>query len=388
MKEFQDLSNDRTISISDQLLAKVAEHTDGYITISDVDDRIVWVNKSLINRTGYTLEELVGRKPGEVFRGPDTDLEKAELIDQAFEDGNEFEGDILNYTKDGEPFWIHLTTNRICDIDGIGEFYICLGADITEKKKYQEQIEQALSKAERINKEKQQLLSVLSHDIKSPLNSITGVLDLLSNDTNTLSDGQNELLDVIRMAADSTIRLVDNMLSMAKIESNKFTISPRKVDLSALLQEVITPLRLQAEVGGIKLSTRIDPGLYGFWNIDPIRFSQLINNLVSNAIKFTEEGSIEVVLKKLETDPSTHETIILLKVKDTGIGMKEEVQQKIFSDFEQADLTVEQKYGGNGFGLSICKTIMDKMNGTISVESKEGEGAAFYLRFPVKKVFD
>lgn len=381
MEASSGIPSQKRSSISDSLLAQVARYTDGLVIISDINDDILWVNQSFKERTGYSLEEIKGKKPREVLRGPDTNSGAADGIDTAFLEGSRYECEILNYTKGREPFWLHLAMNPVTNEEGQVEYYVSIGNEITERKKKEQELNEAKERAEKIASEKQDLVSVLSHDIKSPLTSIVGAMELLQAEDP--SDDQQELLDVMQMAADNMQKLIDNMLGIAKIESGEFAISPREVDLHQLILEIVEPLKVQAQSSNNVLSLDFDDSLEGHFQVDPLRFTQLLNNLVTNAIKFTKDGTIKVIVN--ERAKSRDGSEIQIEVRDTGCGISEESQDKIFSKFKQADRSVENEYGGSGLGLTISKYIVDKMEGDISLESELGEGTSFYINLSLDR---
>lgn len=362
-------------SVSTDLLAKVALYTDNYVIISDRQDRIIWINDSLVEKSGYSLEEIKGKKPGEVFRGEATDPDVAEAIDEAYRRGKEFECDIINYNSEGEPFWVNLAVNPVQGPGGAIEYYISIGRDITLQKKRSRKVEEARQKAEQMAREKQKIVSILSHDIKSPLSSILGSIDLLRD----LVEGEDasQLLDVMHIASDNMMNLVKNMLEISRIEAGKFAINAEPADLKQLVLTTIQPLRVQANTTNNELVLEFDEALEGKYLIDPIRFSQLVNNLVNNAIKFTTDGRIRLVLKKL--DGTGGSTRIRMEVHDTGSGIARDKQEAIFSRFNQAGASTEQKFEGTGLGLTIAKHIVEEMNGAIWLESDIGEGTTFFV---------
>lgn len=363
-------------AISESLLAKVALYTDGLIIISDQHDRIVWVNESLMKRTGYQLHELKGKRPGNIFRGAATDPDTAKAIDRAYRRNKEYECEILNYTKGGEPFWIHLTMNPIEGSD----YFISVGKDITDKKEKQRRIKQAQLEAEKKAREKQDIISVLSHDMKSPLTSMLGSIDLLKG--NNLKKEQVQVLDMMELASNNMLRLVNNMLEMSKIESDSLSITPKDCNLKTLFDDVTGPLTLQAQTVGTIIHRECDEELDKEILIDPVRFSQIINNIVSNGIKFTDQGTIDIILRSLSQE--NNHIAVQLEIHDDGCGIAGDEQKKIFKKFEQADHSNKSKYTGTGLGLAITQHIVNKMGGRIWLESTHNEGTSVYVKLTLK----
>jgi len=318
-------------SINDNLLAQVARYTDGLVIVSNLADEILWVNKSFVERTGYSLREVKGKKPREILRGPDTNSEAAEGIDQAYQQGTAYECELLNYTKEGEPFWLHLAMNPVTGDDDNVKHFISIGHEITQRKKKEQELKEAKDRAEKFAREKQDIISILSHDIKSPLTSITGSIELLKAEDPR--DDQLELVKVMQMASRNIEKLIGNMLGIAKIESGEFAISPEEVNLHQLVREIVEPLKVQAQSSGNELILKFDGNFKGNYQIDPLRFSQLLNNLLSNAIKFTDDGKITVIVNEMEKIQDGSE--IQIEVRDTGCGISEESRKRFFQNLNK-----------------------------------------------------
>ncbi len=223
---------------------------------------------------------------------------------------------------------------------------------------------------------KQQFLANMSHEIRTPMNAIIGTINLLS--TTTLDQRQNKYLGIIKSSADNLLVIINDILDISKIESGKFTIENIPFDLRETVDHVFEALRVKADER--KLHFFIDyPQSIGDWFIgDPVRISQVLINLVGNAIKFTEAGSVSVAVAN-ENDS------LRISVRDTGIGIAKEKLHQVFESFTQESSDTTRKFGGTGLGLTISKQLVELMQGTLIVESEQGKGSVFSFLLPMQK---
>ncbi len=227
--------------------------------------------------------------------------------------------------------------------------------------------------AEKANKTKSEFLANMSHEIRTPMNAIIHFSHMaLERD---MSVQAREFIENVRSSSMSLLRIINDILDLSKIESGKLDIENSAFSIRSLLNEVVEGLSLKAREKGLKLSIDIEDALHDNLKGDPLRLQQILSNLISNAIKFTPKGSVTVLVqeKKRVRDTTEIEFCIL----DTGIGMSEEQQDKVFQPFQQADSSTTRQYGGTGLGLAICRQLTNLMGGTISVESEPGKGSTF-----------
>lgn len=229
---------------------------------------------------------------------------------------------------------------------------------------------------------KGEFLATMSHEIRTPLNGIVPMLDMLSRAP--LAPDQREMLNTASASSLQLLRIVDDILDYSKLEANKLELEITGFNLRELLDGVLQLMHRPAENKGLRLSLQLDPAVRLPVRGDPVRLRQVLSNLIGNAIKFTERGSITVVVRRLGETPAQH--LLRFEVRDTGIGIDEQAQARLFRSFTQADASTTRLYGGTGLGLAICKRIVDLMGGRIDVVSETDRGATFWFEVPLLKV--
>ena len=247
--------------------------------------------------------------------------------------------------------------------------------DITERKRYEEDLVAAKERAELANRAKDSFLATMSHEIRTPLTGMLGMLELLS-----MSQLDNEQRATLETAWDSgrgLLRIVSDILDWSKIEEGKLEIAPRPTSIPHLLQDVVNTYSRVASAKSLMLWQHADARLNPAYVVDPLRLSQVLNNFVSNAIKFTQQGEIELraeLVKHLDSGDQ-----IRFSVKDTGAGITAEVQERIFQRYRQESADVARMYGGTGLGLAICRRLAELLDGQIGLQSEQGQGSVFSI---------
>ena len=235
------------------------------------------------------------------------------------------------------------------------------------------QAEEAALSAERA---KAVFLATMSHELRTPLNGVMGAAQLLKG--TELSREQKDLMQVITSSGELLLDLINNVLDLSKLEAGQLQLEQQPTQLGALVTSVVAPLRLTAQNNQVELTAQLDKDLPLWVMCDPLRVKQILLNLCGNALKFTEQGRIDVIVKR---DGQS----IKFEVQDTGVGIPADAQDRLFQPFTQADSSTARKYGGTGLGLNIVKQLVESMGGTIAVRSELGRGSTFTVRLPLNE---
>ncbi len=513
-------------SVNEQLRISslVAENTDNAAIITDVDGIIQWVNRGFTHITGYEFDEVLGRKPGDVLQGPETDMEMVNRISEALLAGNRIEGEILNYRKNRSKFWLHFEitpvyddqqnlvqfvaleqdiseekrliadikrekeaaeqanmvlsmTQQALDRTGIGEFWIaatdgrvlsandhacrylgynkdeilhlrvpdfdpnfsdtefqkltapilekgwgrietthltregkhipveitivylldppfgepmsiCFSVDISERKKAERAIIQAREAAIEANRAKSTFLATMSHEIRTPLYGVVGTVDMLAH--TRLDSAQKDLVNTARDSSVLLQGIIDDILDFSKIEAGRLELEQIPVSIEKLVETLGENLQHLAAKNDVELLVYSDPNIPKVKG-DPIRLRQILYNLAGNAIKFSSDLTQRkgrVIISVTLQEKKQGKVDICLQVKDNGIGMNSEVQQRLFQAFVQGEEETTRRFGGTGLGLVITERLVSMMEGDINVESVQGEGSTFTVYITLDQISD
>jgi len=312
--------------------------------------------------------------------------ELEEIVENAFERFWLIKGNqqlLTELKKTNEKLENEIHERKIAE-DALKKHRVLLEDQVKKRTAQLQQMNQELlvakELAEKANKSKSFFLANMSHDIRTPMNGIIGMLDILKE--TSLTEVQHSYLDIISSSADTLLCLLNDILDFSKIEANELTLDPVKFKLNDMIRQTIDLFTVEAKKKNINLQYSIAPHTPNHLKGDPVRIQQILFNLIGNAIKFTSSGDVNVqIFAKQKFDP----VILKLIVKDSGIGMPQEVINNLFKPFTQADRSITRKYGGTGLGLSITKQLAEMMGGDIQVKSKVNVGSVFIITLHVEK---
>jgi PAS domain S-box-containing protein len=358
------------------LLAAAVVAANEAISITAVDGagrRVVFVNPAFCDLTGFRAEEVLGASVPYPFAGldsPGVEQARAELLA-----GRRVKGELLVQRKDGTSFWVAFRSAPICDPDGTVTHWVSTHRDVTSWRDSREA-------AEKSSQAKSQFLSRLSHELLTPLNSLIGFPEmLLDGHFGPLEDRQQHAIANILQAGEQLRRLLHDLLDLARIESGRLQLERSRFDLGGLLADLAGPTAETARRKGLSFEIEVAPDLPQV-DGDPQRLKQVVFNLLDNAVKYTSKGGW-VELRAWPARSPAGAPLVHVAVADSGMGIRREHHERIFSLFEQVDSSLTRSQTGTGLGLALVKRLLDLHGGRAWVESGgEGRGSTFHVEIP------
>jgi PAS domain S-box-containing protein len=344
------------------------------VVITDTLGRIEYVNSKFTEFTEYSREEVIG-KNSSILKSGEKSAEEYRQLWEIILAGHEWRGVFLNRKKSGELYWESASISPIKNSRGKVEFFIAIKQDITSRKQIENELITARDKAEENDRLKTAFLQNISHEIRTPLNGILGFTELLIDSNNSDKERQ-EYSSYISQSVERLLAIISNIVSIATIEAGQEKLHQMPTDVLEVLQTVHKQFESKIKSKKIALiyDTDLDERHRKIFS-DEVKLTQILGSLVSNAAKFTFSGRVEFGCNLKNDD-------LLFYVRDTGIGISEEMHKKIFERFRQGDNSATRKFDGAGLGLAISKAYVELFGGHIWLESEPGKGSAFYFTVP------
>ncbi len=370
---------------SEEKYRAIAENTSDIIWIVDLQGNYKYVSPAVETVRGYLPEELLyqnfaqtmepeSKRKIEVLLARELELEKNGQANPK----RHMKLELQMRHKDESIQWTEISASFLRTPDGQATGILGISRDITDRKKIETELTEARKKAEDSEKLKTSFLANMSHEIRTPMNSVIGYADLMCS--SVLNETQKEYMSNIKKSGTYLLKIIEDILDLSKIESGQLDIEKIPCDFRAIFDDIRSQstVLVSQSLKDIDIRESISPSIPRFCLGDPTRIKQVMTNLIGNAIKFTTEGFIEYGINIIDNG------FLEFYVRDTGIGILPDDQEKIFMEFHQAESGTRRKYGGTGLGLSISKSLVGLMGGKIYVQSKvgEGHGSTFYFTIP------
>jgi PAS domain S-box-containing protein len=379
-------------------LSLAVEQSPNSIVITDLEARIEYVNEGFTRVTGYSREEVIGKNPRILHSGK-TPPEVHSNMWAHLTRGENWKGEFINQRKDGSDYAESIFASPVHDADGRITHYLAIKEDITERKQAEAallqlneslehrvvertaDLEQARCVADAASQAKSAFLATMSHEIRTPMNGVIGMADVLAQ--SSLTAHQSDLVNTIRDSANSLLGIIDDILDFSKIEAGRLELEHEPVCIADLVEGLCNSLVPVASRKGVELVLFVAPEIPERVLSDDVRLRQVLYNLLGNAIKFSagqpgKRGRVRVRVEVAQTAPLR----LALRIVDNGIGMAPDTLDQLFTPFTQAEVSTTRRFGGTGLGLTICKRLVDLMQGEIRVESTPGAGSAFTVTLP------
>ncbi len=358
-------------------LSSAIEQTVDSIIITDREGKIEYINHAFETITGYSFEEAVGKTP-RILKSGYLSQKFYKGLWKTILSGNVFIAEILNKKKNGELYYESRSITPIYDEQKKLTHFVGIGVDITKRKLAEKELKLAKNKAEESDRLKSAFLANMSHEVRTPLNSIIGFSELLA-DTHFDVDQKNEFIQHIIASGNNLLNIISDIMDISKLESDEIAIRKSQINARKFIETIKERFSFQTERKNLELKLNFpEDNEQTIIIADAERLNQIFNNLISNALKFTKAGRIEIGFQPKDKK-------VEFFVKDTGIGIPEEFHTKIFDRFRQVDNSTTREFGGNGLGLAISKKLIELMGGEIWVDSVGGKGSEFYFTLPAYK---
>jgi PAS domain S-box-containing protein len=389
------LNAEQALRQTNTLQRAILEGANYSIISTDPDGIIRTFNTTAERLLGYSAEEMVGKQSPAIIhdatevaqRAEELSIELGKPVAAGFDAfvaqarlGHADEREWTYVRKDGSRFPVLLSVTALFDERGSITGYVGIASDITDRKRAERELLEAKEQAEAANRAKSDFLATMSHEIRTPMNGIIGMSSLLTD--SKLDPAQREMVEAVRNSGEALMTIIEDILDFSKIEARRLDLVNEAFSVDSVIDGVVDLLSHKAQAKGLEMNVVIENDVPLSLSGDPGRLRQIILNLVGNAIKFTDEGEINLFVNRARAEGVESQFIEFI-VEDTGIGMTPEQQSQLFNPFMQVDGSTTRRYGGTGLGLVISKRLVELMGGSIHVESEHHRGSRFIVRLPM-----
>jgi PAS domain S-box-containing protein len=377
---------EQELRLSESKLNSIFTAVPEAIVVADGRGRIVQCNVATAEIFGFELQDLIGQNIKILMQPQERAMHDGYLEAYALTGQKHLLNQpriVQGMRKDGTLFPVRITVKETRVDDA--HFFIGVIQDFTAIQHTQDLLVEAKNKAEQANRMRGEFLANMSHEIRTPMNGILGMTELAM--TTEDNQTQKEYLSLARDSASHLLHIINQILDFSKIEAGALELEELTVCPAQLVRHTVRSLEQLAQAKGVVLKVDNDPALPELVWMDPVRVRQVLTNLVGNAIKFTEDGSVTVQTKVLPC-AETNAVLMQLSVTDTGIGFDASRAEALFSPFTQADGSITRSFGGTGLGLAITRSLMQLMGGDVTAKSEQGQGACFTITLPLRRVLE
>ena len=359
-------------------ITKAIEQSPVSVIITDPEGHIQYVNKCFQDVTGYTLDEVITKNPC-ILKSGYHDEEFYKDMWSTLLAGKVWQGEVYNKKKNGKLYWANQIISPVIEGDRITNF-VAVKEDITESKEMIKELLIAKDKAEEASRTKSSFLANMSHELRTPLIGILGYSQIMGDELTNAE--HKKMAGAIQFSGNRLLETVNSILDLSRIEKNQYDLKFTMVNLNEIAANAIAQLKPMINQKGLAINYDIPRGLN--INCDESAVTTIMNNLLSNAEKYTESGCIHVKIRSLEID---RKKFIEMKISDTGIGIAPDKMDLIYEEFRQVSEGLSRSYQGSGLGLTITRRLVEKLKGHIEVESEENKGTTFKVYLPAEPVF-
>lgn len=376
-----DITEQKSIEENVKRLSRAVEQSPVIIMITDTDGEIDYVNPKFTEVTGYTFDEVINKNPRFLKSGHNT-AEEYRYLWETITKHKEWRGEFLNRKKNGELYWESAFISPLINEQGKVTNYIAVKEDITDRKKMIADLVEAKAKADEMNRVKAYFFANMSHELRTPFVGIMGFSEMLTESLN--NPAEKEMAEQILKSSKRLTETLNKILNVTRLEFDKVDVKISDVDVVGLIKQLTTLFSMSGTIKNTVVGSTFSPDIIRV-RTDRKLLEEILTNLLNNAIKYTQNGAIEIIARNKRDEKGDR---LIIKVADTGIGIPKDKQEIIWQEFRQVSEGMNRSFEGTGLGLTIIKKYIDTLGGQISLESEPHKGSTFTVELPVENLED